>query len=49
MEPEARERFRRFLDAGWTDAIRTLHPSRPMYSFWDYTSGSIGTETGACD
>ena len=21
---------------GWTDAIRTLHPDEPMYTFWDY-------------
>jgi len=36
VQPQARERYGRLLDAGWTDAIRTLHPSRPMYSFWDY-------------
>ena len=23
-------------DQGWTDAIRTLHPADPMYTFWDY-------------
>ena len=21
---------------GWVDAIRTLHPDQPMYTFWDY-------------
>ena len=21
---------------GWTDAIRSLHPERPMFTFWDY-------------
>jgi exodeoxyribonuclease-3 len=24
------------LAQGWTDAIRTLHPEQPMYTFWDY-------------
>ena len=21
---------------GWVDAIRALHPSEPMFTFWDY-------------
>jgi exodeoxyribonuclease-3 len=36
LQPESRTAFRRLLDQGWTDAIRTLHPSEPMYTFWDY-------------
>jgi len=36
VQPESRAAFRRLLDQGWTDAIRTLHPDEPMYSFWDY-------------
>jgi DNA polymerase-1 len=24
------------VDQGWVDAIRTLHPVAPMYTFWDY-------------
>ncbi len=24
------------VDQGWVDAIRTLHPDAPMYTFWDY-------------
>lgn len=36
LQPESRAAFRRLLDQGWTDAIRTLHPSAPMYTFWDY-------------
>jgi exodeoxyribonuclease III len=36
VQPESRAAFRRLLDQGWTDAIRTLHPSEPMYTFWDY-------------
>jgi exodeoxyribonuclease-3 len=36
LQPESRAAFQRLLDQGWTDAIRTLHPSEPMYTFWDY-------------
>jgi exodeoxyribonuclease III len=36
LQPESRAAFRRLVDQGWTDAIRTLHPAEPMYTFWDY-------------
>jgi exodeoxyribonuclease-3 len=36
LQPESRAAFRRLRDQGWTDAIRALHPSAPMYTFWDY-------------
>jgi exodeoxyribonuclease-3 len=35
-QPESRARFGCLLKQGWTDAIRTLHPGQPMYTFWDY-------------
>jgi exodeoxyribonuclease-3 len=36
VQPEPRALFRRLLDQGWLDAIRTMHPDAPMYTFWDY-------------
>ncbi len=36
VQPAPREHFRRLLEQGWTDAIRTLHPKQPMYTFWHY-------------
>ncbi|HET6194548.1 MAG TPA: exodeoxyribonuclease III, partial [Acetobacteraceae bacterium] len=36
LQPESRACFRRLLDQGWVDAVRTRHPDDPMYSFWDY-------------
>ena len=36
IQPEPRALFRRLLNQGWIDAIRTLHPTAPMYTFWDY-------------
>ena len=36
VQPEPRALFRRLLDQGWIDALRTMHPDAPMYTFWDY-------------
>jgi exodeoxyribonuclease III len=36
IQPESRAAFSSLLTKGWTDAIRTLHPSNPMFTFWDY-------------
>jgi exodeoxyribonuclease-3 len=36
FQPEPRAAYRRLLDQGWTDAIRTLHPAEPVYTFWYY-------------
>jgi len=36
VQPQSRAAFQKILNQGWTDAIRTLHPSDPMYTFWDY-------------
>ena len=36
LQPQSRAAFRRLLAQGWIDAIRTLHPDAPMYTFWDY-------------
>ena len=36
VQPESRAIYRRLLDQGWTDAIRTVHPEATIYTFWDY-------------
>src|SRR5271156_1587141 len=36
LQPESRKRFDRILDQGWTDAVRSLHPDDPMYTYWSY-------------
>src|SRR5260370_38504124 len=36
MQPESRAAYASILAQGWADAIRTLHPNEPMYTFWDY-------------
>ena len=36
IQPESRRAFARVLAQGWTDALRTLHPKGPLWTFWDY-------------
>jgi exodeoxyribonuclease-3 len=46
FRPEARAAFHTFLDQGWTDAIRTLHPDEHIYTFWDYFRNAWGRNAG---
>jgi len=36
IQPESRAAFASLAAQARTDAIRTLHPSKPMFTFWDY-------------
>jgi exodeoxyribonuclease-3 len=36
LQPAARAAWQRLLAQGWTDALRSLHPGEPMFTFWDY-------------
>ena len=36
IQPKSRAAFQALMKQGWTDAIRTLHPSSQMFTFWDY-------------
>jgi exodeoxyribonuclease-3 len=36
IQPKSRAAFASLTAQGWLDAIRTLHPKEPMYTFWDY-------------
>lgn len=46
VRPESRAAFRRLLWLGLTDAVRTLHPDQPMYTFWDYQAGAWHRDCG---
>jgi exodeoxyribonuclease-3 len=46
VRPETRQRFRRLLWMGLTDAIRAVHPSGPVYTFWDYQAGAWQRDIG---
>jgi exodeoxyribonuclease-3 len=36
LQPESRAAYRRLLEQGWTDALRTLQPEGPLWTFWGY-------------
>jgi exodeoxyribonuclease III len=36
IQPKSRAAFKALVAQGWTDAVRTLHPAKPMFTFWDY-------------
>jgi exodeoxyribonuclease III len=46
QQPQTKAAFRRLVDQGWTDAVRTLHPDAPMFSFWDYLHGAWERDAG---
>ena len=46
MQPESRAAFRRLVNTGWTDAIRTRFPTGPVYTFWDYQAGAWPRDAG---
>jgi exodeoxyribonuclease-3 len=36
LQPETRAAYQRLLEQGWTDALRTLQPEGPLWTFWGY-------------
>jgi exodeoxyribonuclease III len=46
FRPEVREGFRRLIKQGWIDAIRTLYPGEPVYTFWDYFRNAYARNAG---
>jgi exodeoxyribonuclease-3 len=46
LQPESRAAFHRIVEQGWTDAIRTLHPTTSIYTFWDYKRDRWARDAG---
>lgn len=46
VRPETRSRFRRLTWLGLTDAVRTMQPAGPAYTFWDYQAGAWQRDRG---
>jgi len=36
LQPESRKAFAAILAQGWTDALRSVHPAKAPFTFWDY-------------
>lgn len=46
FRPEVRAAYRTILAQGWTDALRTLYPDQPIYTFWDYFRNNFARDAG---
>jgi len=46
IQPESRKAFARLLTQGWTDALRTLQPEGPLWTFWDYKRNRWQSDRG---
>jgi exodeoxyribonuclease-3 len=46
VRPATRAKYRSLVWLGLTDAIRALHPSGPVYTFWDYQSAAWQRDKG---
>jgi exodeoxyribonuclease-3 len=46
IQPRSRAAFKSLVEQGWRDAIRELHPSEPMYTFWDYMRNRFPRDAG---
>lgn len=46
FRPEVRDAYRRLVDSGWTDALRSLHPTERIYTFFDYFRDAFGRNAG---
>ncbi len=43
---ETREAFGRLMSQGWTDAVRTIHPTETIYTFWDFFRNAYERNAG---
>ncbi len=46
IQPEPRAAYAALVAQGWTDALRALHPTAPMYTFWDYFRNAFARDAG---
>jgi len=46
IQPQSRAAYRSLLQQGWTDALRTLQPVGPLWTFWDYMRGRWAADKG---
>jgi exodeoxyribonuclease-3 len=46
FQPEVRDAYKQLVDSGWTDALRSLHPTDRIYTFYDYFRNAFGRDAG---
>lgn len=43
---EVRDAYAKLIAQGWTDALRTMHPGKKIYTFWDYFRNAYARNAG---
>lgn len=46
FRPETRAAYHELVKQGWTDSLRTLHPTERIYTYWDYFRNAYGRDAG---
>ena len=46
FRPEGQAAYRRLLEQGWIDAVRSRHPDERMYTFWHYFRNAFARDAG---
>ncbi|MGA9795152.1 MAG: exodeoxyribonuclease III [Rhizomicrobium sp.] len=46
FRPEVKAAYKKLVDQGWTDALRTLHPNQRVYTFWKYFRDAFTHDAG---
>jgi exodeoxyribonuclease-3 len=46
VQPASRAAFAEIVKLGWTDAVRTMHPDMPMFTFWHYMRNRFARDAG---
>ncbi len=46
LQPQSRAAYRRLVEQGWVDALRTRYPDVPMFTFWDYFREHFSRDAG---
>jgi exodeoxyribonuclease III len=44
--PESKAAYKKLVDQGWTDALRTLYPNKKIFTFWDYFRNAFIRDAG---
>jgi exodeoxyribonuclease III len=46
IQPQSRRAYANLLSQGWTDALRSLEPEGPLWTFWDYERNRWALDKG---
>jgi exodeoxyribonuclease-3 len=46
IQPQSRAAYARLVSQGWTDALRKLQPTGPLWTFWDYERNRWALDKG---